>query len=137
MIRILIADAQYLIRVGLTNLLASVKDFNVIGEASNSKELLFLTKEHHPDVIIFDYKSEKYFSQEDIQLVKRISPTTNFLVISDDNSKPSIYSAIEKGVISFLTKECDKEEIIGAIYATAKNEKFLCHKVIDIIIEKH
>ena len=59
MIRILIADAQYLIRVGLTNLLASVKDFNVIGEASNSKELLFLTKEHHPDVIIFDYKSEK------------------------------------------------------------------------------
>ena len=70
-------------------------------------------------------------------MVKRISPTTNFLVISDDNSKPSIYSAIEKGVISFLTKECDKEEIIGAIYATAKNEKFLCHKVIDIIIEKH
>ena len=137
MIRILIADAQYLSRVGFTNLLASVKDFNVIGEASNSKELLFLTKEHHPDVIIFDYKSEKYFSQEDIQLVKRISPTTNFLVISDDNSKPSIYSAIEKGVISFLTKECDKEEIIGAIYATAKNEKFLCHKVIDIIIEKH
>lgn len=41
------------------------------------------------------------------------------------------------GVISFLTKECDKEEIIGAVYAAAKNEKFLCHKVIDIIIEKH
>jgi DNA-binding NarL/FixJ family response regulator len=51
--------------------------------------------------------------------------------------KTNIYKVIELGAISFLTKECDKEEIIGAIYATAKNEKFLCHKVIDIIIEKH
>ncbi len=137
MIKILIADAQYLVRIGLINLLAATKDFKMVGEAVNSSELIQLTKEQHPDVVIFDYNSEKNFLQEDIETVKKISPKTNFLIISADDSKSNIYKAIELGAVSFLTKECDKDEIVGAIYATAKNEKFLCHKVIDIIIEKH
>ena len=40
MIKILIADAQYLVRVGLSSLLSSVKDFKIIGEAENTCELL-------------------------------------------------------------------------------------------------
>lgn len=137
MIKILIADAQYLVRIGLIELLKHNKDFKIIGEASNTTELLTLSKENRPDVVIFDYNSEKNFSQQDIESVRKLSPKTNFLVISADDSKQHIYRAIELGAVSFLTKECDKEEIFGAIYATAKNEKFLCHKVIDIIIEKH
>ena len=137
MIKIVIADAQYLIRIGLRNLLAATKKFNIVGEATNSAELLELVKEHEPEVVIFDYNSEKNFLLEDIKTVKKLSSKTNFLIISADESKTNIYKVIELGALSFLTKECDKEEIVGAIYATAKNEKFLCHKVIDIIIEKH
>jgi len=137
MITILIADAQYLVRAGLNSLLSSEKNLKIVGEAVNSKELLQLAKNFLPDVIIFDYISDENFRQQDMELVKRLSPSSNFLIISGDDSKSSIYKAIELGAVSFLTKECDKEEIVGAIYATAKNEKFLCHKVIDIIIEKH
>ncbi len=137
MIKIVIADAQYLIRIGLKNLLAVNKDFKVVGEATNSGELIQLVNDCQPAVIIFDYNSEKNFILEDIKMIKKIAPNTNFLIISADDCKKNIYKAIELGAISFLTKECDKEEIVGAIYATAKREKFLCHKVIDIIIEKH
>jgi DNA-binding NarL/FixJ family response regulator len=137
MIKIVIADAQYLIRVGLKDLLSATKDFKIIGEATNSMELINLVKEYQPQVVIFDYNSETNFRIEDIATVREISKNTQFLVISADESKANIYKAIQLGSISFLTKECDKEEIVGAIYATAKNEKFLCHKVIDIIIEKH
>lgn len=137
MIKIIIADAQYLVRFGLQNLLSTNKDFNIVGEAENSKELFSLLKQFTPEVIIFDYNSEEKFSLEDVEAIKKLYPTSNFLIISADASKSNIYKIIESGAISFLTKECDKEEIIGAIYATAKKEKFLCHKVIDIIIEKH
>lgn len=136
-IKIIIADTQYLVRIGLKNLLSANKDFKVIGEVSNSKEMLEMVQLHQPEVVIFDYNNPKSFTMEDISVIKKISPKTNFLIISADENKSNIYKIIELGAISFLTKECDKEEIIGAIYATAKNEKFLCHKVIDIIIEKH
>ena len=137
MIKIVIADTQYLIRIGLKNLLSGEVEFKIIGEALNSEELYHLVNNHKPDVVIFDYNNAKNFVIEDIGMVKSVSPNTNFLIISSDDNKANIYKVIELGALSFLTKECDKEEIIDAVYATAKNEKFLCHKVIDIIIEKH
>lgn len=137
MIKIVLADAQYLVRIGLRSLLSATKDFKIVGEAVNTEELLKLSEEMHPDVVIFDYNSSNNFVQEDMIQVRKVSPSTRFLVISADESKSTIYKAIELGAVSFLTKECDKDEIIGAVYATAKNEKFLCHKVIDIIIENH
>jgi DNA-binding NarL/FixJ family response regulator len=137
MISVVLADAQYLIREGLKNLLCSTKDVRIAGEATTSAELIQLIHDRKPDVVIFDYNNNKNFGVEDIQIVKRISPDTNFLIISSDDTKSTIYKAIELGAVSFLTKECDKDEIIGAVYATARKEKFLCHKIIDIIIEKH
>ena len=136
MIKIVIADTQYLIRIGLKNLLSGEVEFKIIGEALNSEELYHLVNNHKPDVVIFDYNNAKNFVIEDIGMVKSVSPNTNFLIISSDDNKANIYKVIELGALSFLTKECDKEEIIDAVYATAKNEKFLCHKGIDIIIEK-
>jgi DNA-binding NarL/FixJ family response regulator len=136
-IKIVLADAQILIRLGLRQLLSKHKDIKVAGEAGTSEELLTLVKDHHPDVIILDYNNPKHFQITDIESLKKVSPKTNFLIISADESRENIFKVIESGAISFLTKECDKEEILGAILATAKGEKFLCHKVIDIIIEKH
>lgn len=136
-IKIIIADTQYLVRIGLLNLLSTQKNFTIVGEVSNSKALLEMVELHQPEVVIFDYNNPKSFLMDDISAIKKTSPKTNFLIISADENKSNIYKVIELGAISFLTKECDKEEIIAAIYATAKNEKFLCHKVIDIIIEKH
>ena len=63
MIKIVIADAQYLVRIGLKNLLAATKDFKIVGEATNSTELIQLVKDHHPEVVIFDYNSAKNFLQ--------------------------------------------------------------------------
>lgn len=137
MITIVIADTQYLIREGLTNIISTNKDMKIVGEAANSTELHKLVKEYRPTVIIFDYNNLDNFTIQDIEDVRIKSSQSNFLIISSDNNKANIYKVIELGVLGFLTKECDKEEIIGAIYATAKNEKFFCHKVIDIIIDKH
>jgi DNA-binding NarL/FixJ family response regulator len=64
----------------------------VIGEAANTKELLDLISSHHPDVVIFDYFSEHNFLPEDIQAVKRISPKTNFLIISADEKNEYLQS---------------------------------------------
>ena len=57
-------------------------------------------------------------------------------VVAYDNSiKENILKVIEDGALGFLTKECDEEEIQAAIIATAHGQKFMCHKVVDIIID--
>ena len=131
-----IADSQYLIRVGLRHLIEEFEQFEIVGEASSEKMLLKVLDNHSPDVVILDYQPTNNFGISSIEKIKNASPETNILVISGDNEKENIYNVVQNGVSSFLTKSCDEEEIINAIKATAKQEKFFCNKILNFILEK-
>jgi len=133
---IAIADSQYLIRVGLRSLIEEFEQFEIVGEASTEKMLLRVLEHHSPDVVIMDYKQPNYFDISTIEKIKTASPESKILVISGDNEKENIYNVVQNGVSSFLTKSCDEEEIINAIKATAKHEKFFCNKILNFILEK-
>ena len=136
-IRLLLADSQYLIRLGLKSLVARNRHIKIVGESSNTEELLKKVHDLQPDVVLMDYKNSHHFNLEDIKEVKTISPSSKLLIISSDDDKNNIFKVIEYGINSFLTKECSEEEIMNAIVATAKNEKFFCNKILDIILAKH
>jgi len=134
-ISIVLADAEFLIRVGLKHLLRN-EPFQIVGEAENEKELLQLLQETQPQVVILDYNQPKSFAHETVQKINTVSPNTNILIISSDNDKQSIYTVLEDGVNSFLTKHCDDGEIVDAVQATAKGERFFCNTVLEFILEK-
>jgi DNA-binding NarL/FixJ family response regulator len=46
-----------------------------------------------------------------------------------------VQQVVESGITGFLTKTCDKNEIIEAVQAVAAGKKMFCHKVLDIILE--
>ena len=133
-INIIIAENQYLIRQGLKGILSKEKKINVLDEASNEKELLHSLENKLPDIIVIDYFQPNHFSTHTME--KKKNKNIKFLVITSDVSRDNIYRAIESGALSFLTKECDEEEILNAINSTSKGEKFICHKIIDIILDK-
>jgi len=135
-ISIVIADGQYLIRAGLRSMLGTTNGFHIVGDATNERELINVLSHKTADVVILDYNQPKKFSVQTVQMIKEQFPQTELLVISADNNKETIYQAIENGVRSFLTKECDQKEIIEAVVSTAKHEKFFCSKVMDYIFEK-
>ncbi|MCB9082615.1 MAG: response regulator transcription factor [Lewinellaceae bacterium] len=135
-IRVVIADAQYLIRFALRQLLYKQADIRIIGEAANSQQLFALLEEEHPDILVIDYNQDPHFSLETLAKARQVSPQTRILVISADANKETIYQVLESGIKSFLTKNCDEGEIIDAIAATAKGEKFFCTRVIDFLLEK-
>lgn len=136
-LKILLADAQPLTRAGLKYLLESRKDITIAGEVSERSTLLKQIKSARPDLLIIDYKFLNNFGVEDIFRIKEISPATEVLAISSDSDKTSILKVLESGIKGFLTKECSTEEIINAVYAAAKGEKFFCNKVFDVLMEKH
>ena len=135
-IQIAVADAQTLCRVGLCQVLGRAPEIEIAGEAVDSQDLLDLVEEKKIDVVVVDYNQPQYFDQTIAQRIKSVSPETHILVISSDNRKERIYRVLEDGVNSFLTKQCDENEILDAIKATAKGEKFYCHKILDLIIER-
>lgn len=135
-IKVLLADAQFLSRYGLCCLLADVGEVDLIGEATSEEELIACLQKELPDVLVLDYNQPEHFTLETVMAVRRDFPECRILVISSDSDRGRIYQAIEQEINSFLTKECGEEEIIDAIYATARGEKFFCNNIINHILER-
>lgn len=135
-ISILLADSHHLVRLGLRQLLADEKGFAIIGEATDEESLLEELAHHNPQIVILDYNQPGSFSEHTIKQIRTEAPKVNVLVISSDNEKSSIFQVLEYGINSFVTKTCGEEEIIDAVKATAKGEKFFCTKVLDYLLEK-
>ena len=135
-IRVLIADSHFLFREGIKSLLAMNSDMAIVGEAQNSAELQILLPAIAPEVVIIDFQQPGYFCKADLALVCETAPKTNILVIASNKNKEDILYSLEYGVNTYILKECGADEVVNAIYAAIRKEKFFCHKVLDAILEK-
>jgi DNA-binding NarL/FixJ family response regulator len=136
-IKVALADKQALTRVGLRSFIEEKTDLDLLEEVNSLQDLIETLKNHQPQVLLIDYNLRDFISIKDLREARKLSPNTRILVISSDNNKANIFEVLEIGVNGYVTKECSQQEIVGAIYATAKGEKFFCNKVLDLILEKH
>lgn len=135
-IRIFIADAAYLVREGLKAVISTYPYMNVVGEAGHTRLLRQRLDDTRPDIVIMDYNAPDAFSIDDVKYIHDHYPSIKLLIISSNLQRPQVLEVLEHGVKGFLLKECDQSEIIGAIHASHKNDKFFCGKVLDIILER-
>ncbi len=129
MISVLIADNNYLSRLGLYTLLSTSANFEVdYTEDENFDNLVSSIKKNKPKILVLDFQSLN-FSSKQISLLTKTFKRLQVLAITDYMSRAEMQSALDSGVRSYLLKECDKEEIIEALHATFNGERFLCGKV--------
>lgn len=133
MIRVLIADKNFLSRVGLELLVGELNGFELVpsvcGDANDLANQLHLSK---PNLLITDHVSLGMSHRELQSLIRRFS-RTRFLVITEMPAKKELSLVLEAGVTSFLLKDCDKSEILEAINSTIKGEKFVCGKILSVM----
>lgn len=137
MTRVLLADKQPLTAAGFTYFLSRDADFEVIGEVRDREDFADVLEKHKPELLVADYNVPEYLTIADLAEVRHHSPVTNILIISSDNNQPQILEVLKlAGVCGYLTKSCSREEILMAVRSTAKGERFYCHKILDILMEK-
>jgi DNA-binding NarL/FixJ family response regulator len=130
MIKVLIADKNFLSRVGLELLVGDLKGFELVpsvcGDLQTLESQLQLSK---PNLLIADFVSLGIKTEALKKLCTKFN-RTKFLVITEMLSKPELPKVIDSGITSFLLKDCDKSEILEAINSTIKGEKFICGKIV-------
>ncbi|MEM6697787.1 MAG: response regulator transcription factor [Bacteroidota bacterium] len=135
-ISVFVADSDYLTREGLKYIFSKENEVKIVGEATYTKELLDKLQKIPCEVIVLDYNQPGSFDMNTVKAVKTVAPSASLLIISSDNNKQNIYQIISGGVNNFLTKRCSREEILSAVKAAAKGEKFFCKNVLNYILEK-
>lgn len=130
--RVILADSNDLVRVGMRTILSSHLDFKIVGEAKDKKELEELVKNFGAAVILIDYTSPGF----DIDIIPKIltlNSEVKFLAITPEQSAQTLVNALRSGVKSYVKKDCDLAEIINAVEETAKGNKFFCGQILETI----
>ncbi len=132
-IKIIIADSNFLSRKGLALLINECSEFQLLDEAKSISEMIAMADILDPDLIIIDYTSAN-FNIDSIAQIKKKFPRTQLLAITLVQSNRIVARAFNLGIVSHLLKECDQDEIMEAIYKTAKGEKFVCGRIVEAIL---
>lgn len=130
MISVLIADKNYLTRLGLFTLLNESCNFEVdYTDEENFDQFVSVIKKSKPKILVLDFQSF-YLTVEQISFLLKTFKRLQILAITDYLPKQQMQQVLDAGVFSYLLKECDKEEIIEALHATYNNQRFLCGKIV-------
>ncbi|MCU0435132.1 MAG: response regulator transcription factor [Bacteroidia bacterium] len=132
-IRIAIAGQQYLVREGLRALVSSEADFAFAGEADGAEMLRQLSVASPFDVLIIDHL-QAGLGLQSIRAAIMINPALKILAITQRPGRKELTAALDAGVCSYLLTECDREEILDAIRATAQGEQFFCGKIVNEVM---
>ncbi len=135
-LNILHANSNTLVRAGLKSVLFKSGGVDELYEAENDRELFDILKKKRTELLIIDCDQPGHFSSKDTKQVRLQYPDIKILVISTDKNPSFVLSVLELGVHGYLTRECEEEELINAVFAIVKGDKFYCNKIINILLEK-
>jgi len=128
-----ISDGHFLVKKGLKHILSKYDHIELLNDSSDVKEMKSLINEKIPDVLIVDHKTIGLNDLCELELILKEYSNMYVLDISDVYTELEIKAVLNIGIKGMLLKECDEEEIIQAIEASVKDERFFCGTILDIL----
>lgn len=125
-IRVMITDDHDLYRDGLRGLLQKSTHLQVVGEASNGRELLTVCETDPPDVVLMDIMMPIMDGIETTQYLSSHYPAVRVIALSMFNQDNLILDMINAGAVGYLIKNANKAEILEAISSAYRNIPFYC-----------
>ena len=124
-IRVVLVDDHAIVRLGLTALLSSEPDVEVVGEAATAAEALRVVERLRPDVVLMDIRMPGEGGIEATQQVTTRFPDSKVVMLTSFADDELVVRAIRAGAMGYVLKEVGNTELLRAIRAAAQGEALL------------
>jgi DNA-binding NarL/FixJ family response regulator len=114
-IRILVADDHPIVRDGLVAVLATQRDFAVVGEAGSGAEAVRQVAALTPDVLLLDLAMPDGDGAEALRWLREQGLTVRVIVFTAFDTDERILTALRAGAQGYLLKGAPREDIFNAI----------------------
>ena len=123
-LRFVIADDHPLIREILKAIL-EVRQFRVVGVASDGREAVRLCRDLEPDMAVLDLSMPQLNGIDVAREIKKDSPGTGIIVLSTHSDGPYILESLRAGVAGYVTKDKAASCLPEAIDAVCRGEIYV------------
>ena len=134
-IRVLLADDHQIVRQGIKALLNAQADIEVTAEASNGRELMTLVEQFQPDVVVSDIAMPDLNGIEAAGQIRRRYPRIQVVMLSMHNASTYVIRALRVGVLGYVLKNDDIQEVIEAIRAAVGGRRYLSKQISGDVID--
>lgn len=124
-VRILLADDHPVIRKGIKSILETFAGVSEIMEACNGKQVIELSQSHHFDLFILDYKMPEMDGYDAAKILLHKNSLAKIIIISMYADTVLILNLFKLGVLGFLVKNTDIDEIESGIHSVLKGDQYL------------
>jgi DNA-binding NarL/FixJ family response regulator len=121
-VRVVLVDDHALFSQTLSMALESYADIEVLGRADKLASGCSLVAQHHPDVVLMDYRLPDGDGVSGAHRIKELSPQTKVVILTAVEDEAVLAAAIEAGCAGFMTKTASVEELIAAVRQAAAGE---------------
>lgn len=135
-IRVCIVDDHALIREGLKNLLREESDITVVGEASDSNEVLSTLREKPCDVVVLDISLPGKSGLDIIEDIHEQHPGVRVVLLTMHPEERFASRAFKLGAAGYVTKESVPRELVAAIRKVAAGGMFVSPRFAEIMAQE-
>jgi DNA-binding NarL/FixJ family response regulator len=137
-IRVLVADDQDLVRIGLRTLLDSEDGLTVVGEAADGLAAVEQVRALRPDVVLMDVRMPGI---DGIEATRRIAADpdlaeTRVVVLTTFEVDAYVFDALRHGASGFLTKDTRPADLVRAVHLVAAGEALLSPSVTRKVVRE-
>jgi len=135
-VRIAIVDDDPLVRMGLRAILASVEEWEVVGEAGDGAEAVTLVEKDNPDLVLMDIRMPGMDGLEATRRILESGSDTKILILTTFEVDEYVFEAMRAGASGFILKRVPPGELIEAVRMVAVGESLLFPASTRRVIER-
>jgi DNA-binding NarL/FixJ family response regulator len=133
-INVLIVDDEKLIREGLSIILSSYEDIEVVGTCGNGREALEFIRNNDVDVVLMDIRMPVCDGVLGTKIIKEEFKDVKILILTTFDDKEYIHEALKYGASGYLLKDSSYDLIYEGIKISTKGSLVVHSKVANTII---
>ncbi len=133
-IRVVVVDDHEMVRRGLSSFLKSFDDLELVGEARNGREAIDVCLDVKPDVVLMDLMMAVMDGVTAIRLLRERMPEIRIIALTSASETDVVTAALQAGALSYLQKDVNLDQLVGAVRAAARGERILSAEATQALI---
>lgn len=135
-IRILIADDHPVVLAGLTSMLSTQPDLEVVGSAAGGDEALQMLRAHSADILLLDLRMPEMSGIDVLHAIRAERIAVRAIILTSFETDEDIYRSVQAGAQGYVLKGAPQSDMVDAIHTVHAGRRYFPRHIAARLAER-